>query len=145
MAVDEYSQSNLLYYTTKAGLYALDEVTRQKTKLVAGYTKVTLQGFNFGAAASDVIALTVNGKLCDNVIHYSSNKITCVLSQPGEINKHADVNAGSTPVAAARTQHANSSDIDNDKWFSHRDVDLRTTSGRAVSLSLSLEASSLCR
>ena len=95
---------------------------------------MTLRGFNFGAAAADVSALTVNGVACDNVVHYSSSQITCVLSQPGATNKHADAGAGSTPVAAARTQHANSSEVANDKWFSHRDVELTTTSGRALGI-----------
>ncbi len=131
---DDYSQSNLLYFTSKSGVYALDEVTKIKTKLVAGYTAVTITGFNFGNAAADVQEVLVNGAVCDNIIHYGSTRIGCVLTQPGTTNKHSDAAAGGTAVQAQRTQRANSTAISNDKWFSHRDVTLTTSSGKAVGI-----------
>ena len=93
LTADAFAESALLYFTTRSGVYALNEQTKTKTHMIAGYTRVVVDGFNLGSRADSVQSVTINGHVCDSPVWESSMRITCVLSAPGTLHKASPDNA----------------------------------------------------
>lgn len=121
LTADAYAESQMLYYSTRGGVYALHEQTKVKTLLLAGYTRVVVTGFNFGASLVGVRSVSVNGKLCDTPVWESSTRITCVLTALGAVNKDTDFNG--------QTNTLNGDGTDASKWFTAADVTIVLETG----------------
>eukprot|EP00953_Heterococcus_sp_UTEX-ZZ885_P019089 10662-Heterococcus_DN1.PRE.2 len=72
------ASSTALYWATDSSIEQSLLDGSQRSTLVAGWTAVTVRGYRFGAAAGDVISLSILGEPCTTLQQWSSTSITCI-------------------------------------------------------------------
>eukprot|EP00605_Chrysophyceae_sp_TOSAG23-4_P001537 GSChrysophyteH1.ASY1.ANO1.1685.1 assembled CDS len=126
LSADAFSQSGMLYYTSRSGVYALHEHSTEKTLMIAGLTYVAITGFNFGSSKQDLRSISVGGNLCDSPVWLSSTQLSCVLSEPGATNK------GTLPKG--ETNNKNGDGSDSSRWYSSEDVTISLAGGQTAGI-----------
>lgn len=77
----------------------------ETTTVIAGLLEVIIEGYNLGNTFSDIVHIKVNGSLCTSIVHFSSNKVQCLLALQQPALSHAGYDNGSGDSIASNSNN----------------------------------------